>query len=250
VDRKPVWQRIVTGAERDQSRDVPDVSLFAGSFGNATFVVTCTAAYPCTPQGQAPFSGGVELSGGTSLSSPMMAGIQALVDQGLVMRGMPADQGNAAPTLYVLAQEEYGSPDRRPPASLDACSSNNGEAAKAANCVFRNITQGSNSTLCIQTTNSPALGTNTTPNCSFFANITDFQFAFDGQLFDAGPAQVGLTSVNPRFPYSLLTRAYGAQPGWSFTSGLGSVNAQNLLTAWRAFNDASLGHGHDPFGGF
>jgi subtilase family serine protease len=250
VDRKPAWQRIVTGAERDQSRDVPDVSLFAGSFGDATFVVTCTAAYPCTPQGQAPFSGGVELSGGTSLSSPMMAGIQALVDQGLVMRGMQADQGNAAPTLYVLAQQEYGSPDSRPPASLDACNASNGEDAKAANCVFRNITQGSNSALCIQTTNSPVLGTNTTPNCTFFATITDFQFALDGQLFDAGPAQVGLTSINPNLPYSLFTRAYGAQPGWSFTSGLGSVNAQNLLTAWRAFNDGSLGHGHDSFGGF
>jgi hypothetical protein len=31
----------------------------------------------------------------------------------------------------------------------------------------------------------------------------------------------------------------GAQPGWSFATGLGSVNAKNLLIAWRAFLHAA-----------
>src|SRR6185312_14300694 len=79
VDAKPAWQRQVNGAAPDGSRDLPDVSLFAGSYGGHTWVILCTSYYACTPD----FSGPTVLEGGTSLSSPMFAGIQALIDQGL-----------------------------------------------------------------------------------------------------------------------------------------------------------------------
>jgi len=222
VDAKPAWQRQVYNAAVDQSRDVPDVALFGGSYGDYTSVIICTAAYPCTPG----WTGPVELVAGTSLSSPMFAGIQALIDQGLAARGLPIDQGNAAPTLYALAAEEYGSATGPTPASLATCNANNG-AAGTSSCVFHNVTRGSNSTQCVDEV--PEVST---PNCYIYGAYG--QPGLRGTGF-----HVGLTSVDAApTTYGPGNKAYGAQPGWSFTSGLGSVNATNLLIAWRAFDHA------------
>jgi subtilase family serine protease len=237
VDSKPAWQRLVTGAAKDQSRDVPDVALFGGSYGDYTAVILCMAAYPCAPG----FTSPVEMVEGTSLSSPMFAGVQALIDQGIAMRGLPADQGNAAPTLYALAAQEYGTGTGNPPATLAACSADNGESGTAS-CVFHNITRGSNSTQCIsflpgsagytyQTTN----GLSTTPNCYFYGTYSNLTAGSTS----LGAANTGLTSSESTpTTYTAANKAYPAQPGWSFTSGLGSVNATNLLIAWRAFDNA------------
>jgi len=47
---------------------------------------------------------------------------------------------------------------------------------------------------------------------------------------------IGLTTSNPNpAGYTPTNKAFPAQPGWSFASGLGSVNVTNLLIAWRAF---------------
>ncbi|WP_158882845.1 S53 family peptidase [Rhodanobacter sp. L36] len=222
VDAKPAWQRQIFNAAKDQSRDLPDVSLFAGSYGGYTYVVTCTSYYPCTPD----YSGSTALSGGTSLASPMFAGIQALMDQGLAARGLPINQGNAAPTLYALAANEYGGATGTSPASLAACSADNG-ATGTDSCVFHNVTRGSISTQCYQP--NPALFTDpfTTANCYFYGTV--------GQ----GADQLGLTTTDAApTAYGVANKAYGAQPGWSFAAGLGSVNARNLLIAWRAFVNA------------
>jgi len=145
VDAKPAWQRQIYNAANDQSRDVPDVSLFGGSWGDHTWVILCTNKYPCEPG----FTSTTTLEAGTSLSSPMFAGIQALMDQGLAARGLPMDQGNAAPTLYALAAQEYGGATGTPPATLAACNANNGTTGTSG-CVFHNVTSGSNSTQCIE----------------------------------------------------------------------------------------------------
>ena len=221
VDAKPAWQMQIHNAAQDQSRDLPDVALFAGSYGNYTSVITCTASYPCAPG----FNEPTALSGGTSLASPMFAGIQALIDQGLAARGLNADQGNAAPTLYALAAAEYGKASGPVPASLSACSADNGTEGTSS-CVFHNVTRGSNSTECYQ---QP--GAFTTSNCYFFDTVSPY-----------GPGsldQIGLTTVDSSpTGYSTSNKAYGAQPGWSFAAGLGSVNATNLLVAWRAYVNA------------
>ena len=217
VVRKPAWQRQVFNAERDQSRDVPDVSLFAGSFGGFTWVITCTAATPCTPGFTGPFA----VSGGTSLSSPMFAGIQALMDQGLAMRGLPANQGNAAPTLYALAANEYGGALGPAPASLSTCNSDNGTNG-TANCVFHNITRGSISSNCYEL--QPNYSTS---NCFYYESIP---------LSNGTTANVGLTTADASpTDYTATNKAFPARPGWSFASGLGSVDTRNLLVAWRAF---------------
>lgn len=221
VDYKPSWQRIVRGAAKDQSRDLPDVSLFGGSYGGYSWVILCTGFYPCT----ANFTSPVELVGGTSLSAPMFAGIQALIDQGLHNAGLPANQGNAAPTLYELARNEYGGPTGKVPGTLAKCNSNNGTNGTSS-CVFYNITTGGNSTQCVQI----AAFSQTTPDCYFYGTIQNF-------LQFYGPTQVGLTATSTS-NYNSNTAAYAAQAGWSFANGLGTVNAGNLLTAWKAFVNA------------
>jgi subtilase family serine protease len=217
VDMKPVWQRIVHGAAKDQSRDLPDVSLFGGSYGGYSWVILCIGAYPCT----ANFTSPVELVAGTSLSAPMFAGIQALLDQGLSKAGGSVDQGNAAPTLYELARNEYGGANGLAPPTLAACDADNGTKG-TSKCVFHNVTDGGNSTQCI------ALTGETTTDCYYYGTIQNLQGLY-------GPAQVGLTSSSAT-KYNSTTAAFAARAGWSFANGLGSVNASNLLSAWKSFN--------------
>jgi len=221
VDRKPVWQRLVHGAAKDQSRDLPDVSLFGGSYGGYTWVIICSGAYPCTKN----FTQPVYLIGGTSLSSPMFAGIQALVDEGLSNAGLQADQGNAAPTLYVLASNEYGGATGAAPSSLATCNADNG-ATGTGKCIFHDITDGGNSTQCIVVESFDE----TTPDCYFYGTLKNFEGFY-------GPTEVGLTATSIA-SYNANTAAYAAHAGWSFANGLGSVNAANLLAAWKKFVNA------------
>ncbi|WP_158883487.1 protease pro-enzyme activation domain-containing protein [Rhodanobacter sp. L36] len=228
VDAKPAWQRMVQNAAQDQSRDLPDVALFAGSYGETTTTVICKHFYPCSPT----FSTQVETVEGTSLSAPLMAGIQALIDQGIAQRGLQADQGNSAPTLYALAGQEYGTGQGPVPDSLAACASvDNGNLDAGAGCVFHNIVRGTISSQCLTVVDAQ---TAPTTNCYFYGGINNL---LEDKIFNLGPVTLGLTSLDPQ-NYGPTTKAYSAQPGWSFASGLGSVNARNLLVAWRAFVNA------------
>ncbi|HXE79011.1 MAG TPA: protease pro-enzyme activation domain-containing protein, partial [Rhodanobacter sp.] len=232
VDAKPTWQKQVFNAAQDQSRDIPDVALFAGSYGKFTSMMICTQYWPCTVSNVNPSV--VILESGTSLSTPMFAGIQALMDQGLAARGLPADQGNAAPTLYALAAQEYGGPTGPMPATLATCNADNG-ATGTADCVFHNVTRGSISTSCMEPTeaspSNPVLVH--TPNCYYYGYMPNAE------------ANLGLTTTDAApTAYGPGNKAYGAQPGWSFAAGLGSVNATNLLIAWRAFNHAPPAAAH------
>lgn len=218
VDSKPAWQSIVHGAAKDRSRDVPDVSLFAGSYGGHSWAIICNINAPCSPG----FPSYIALIGGTSLSTPMFAGIQALIDQGMSQAGKPANQGNAAPTLYQLAAKEFGTAGSKAPATLAACNADNGTNGTGA-CVFHNITRGGNSTQCVQFADFAEI----TPDCYFYGTSPNFEGAF-------GSARIGLTATSTS-KYNDQTAAYIARPGWSFANGLGSVDAVNLLAAWKAF---------------
>ena len=71
----------------DGLRDQPDLSLFAsdgewGSFYPECLSDTAQGGTTCTPDNDAILLGG----GGTSFSSPAMAGIQALIDQRIDVR--------------------------------------------------------------------------------------------------------------------------------------------------------------------
>jgi subtilase family serine protease len=229
VDSKPSWQGNVNNASADGRRDIPDVALFAGSIADYTWLTVCSQAYACSADFNYPYAP----AAGTALSAAMFAGIQAVMDQGLNDRNLGKDQGNAAPTLYALAAKEYGGVSTPAPASLATCSSDN-TTGTAANCIFHNITRGSTSTNCV----IPASWATSIPNCYVFNNWTV-------QVLNAGQPKpftllVGLSTsdVSPT-GYTVQNKAYTARPGWSFASGLGSVNATNLLIAWRAYNTAN-----------
>ena len=92
---KPTWQS-GTGVPADGVRDLPDISLFAASGENDTFYPICVASTQCVVTGDGfSFSG----AGGTSASSPAMAGIMALINQKF------GRQGQANYILYALAAQ-------------------------------------------------------------------------------------------------------------------------------------------------
>ena len=194
---KPSWQSGLIGNPADGVRDIPDVSLFASNgFWDAYYVAcwsnpdpvvgggfTCTGA-PSTWAG----------FGGTSISSPIMAGIQALVNQRTGNRW-----GNPNTVYYSKAKLEYDA------TGSASCNSSLGAGAWP-NCVFYDVTQGDNDSVC-RTAAGVAY------NC----------YIPTGDTF--GVLSTSNTVDQP---------AYLATKGWDFTSGIGSVNASNLVMTWPA----------------
>jgi subtilase family serine protease len=133
---KPSWQSVL-GNPSDGVRDTPDVSLFAANAPWGHTYVYCdsdTSDGGATCAGESPTTWSE--AGGTSFSTPIMAGIMALVDQKTGER-----QGNPNPTLYSLASTEYGS------SGSSACNSSNG-ASVGSSCIFYDVTQGDNDVNC------------------------------------------------------------------------------------------------------
>ncbi|HEX4147040.1 MAG TPA: protease pro-enzyme activation domain-containing protein, partial [Pirellulales bacterium] len=146
---QPTWQNGLAGVQGTK-RNLPDVSLFAGTGLYGHFYVMCEMdstgnggqdGSACTLGASPDFTG----VGGTSVGVQAFAGIMALVDQ---KNGNPAPgNGNAAPILYALAASQ----------SNASCNS----SAPASTCFFNDITVGTNSVPC----------TPGTVNCSTTASI-------------------------------------------------------------------------------
>jgi subtilase family serine protease len=181
---KPAWQTGVPGIPSDGVRDIPDVSLFAANGVWGHYYVICfsdlsNGGAPCEGP---PFNwaGG----GGTSFASPIMAGIQALVNQ--KMGG--AAQGNPNPVYYKLA------------------------ASSVASSVFHSITTG-----------------DIAVNCA--GEISCFGSGFVGRGRATPPTEFdgngGLSTASQTY-----APAFAAASGWNFATGLGSVDAFNLIMNW------------------
>ena len=132
---KPGWQKVF-GNPADQVRDLPDVSLFAANGLWGHYYAFCTSE-----QGHSCVAGSFYGVGGTSLSSPIMAGMQALVNQRTGSRS-----GNPNPVLYRLGRSEYGS------AGSNGCNSSLGTDSDSG-CVFHDVTLGDNDVVCSGTVN-------------------------------------------------------------------------------------------------
>lgn len=137
---KPSWQSVF-GNPADGVRDTPDVSLMAGNGLWGVYYAACISDPADGPadEGFAP-CGANPASwtgwGGTSVSSPIWAGIQALVNQ-----KTGENWGNSNHMLYALGDAEYG-------ASGDSsCNSTLGKAI-GSSCVFNDVTLGDNSGVC------------------------------------------------------------------------------------------------------
>jgi len=133
---KPSWQKVY-GNPSDGVRDLPDVSLFsAGALWGHAYIVCLSDPNenfnaPCSK-----FPDYWVWGYGTSFASPIMGGIQALINQ-----ATKSKQGNPAPTLYHLARSEYGSK------GASECLAKLGNKT-AKSCVFHDITQGSTDAPC------------------------------------------------------------------------------------------------------
>jgi subtilase family serine protease len=194
---QPTWQTGVVGlpAKSGGMRGLPDVSLFAanGVFGHFLLFCLTDAAQGGGPCTYANTADAVAMAaGGTSFASPAMAGIQALVNQ-----KMGGSQGNPNYTYYKLAAAEQGIK------GSTRCNSTGGTAASPAlpqpECVFNDVTLGD-------------MDVNCTGTDCFGA---------------AGTAQGALSSSANGF-----SPAFAAGTGWDYATGLGTVNAYNLVHAW------------------
>src|SRR5262249_22951615 len=102
------------------------------------------------------------------------------------------------PAYYQLAASEYGSN------GSSSCNSRNGNAV-AASCIFYDVTQGDMDVNCTGTANCYLGG------------------AYSGVLS---------TSNNSYSP------AFGTTTGWDFATGIGTVNATNLVNNWPSSTSA------------
>jgi subtilase family serine protease len=132
---KPAWQT-GTGVPADGKRDLPDVSLFASSGfpdpiqGSAYLFCQSTATIPCNYA--SPSQIVYQEVGGTSVSSPAMAGIMALV-----LQKVGSAQGLANPVFYALAARQ----------NTSGC--NSSTAGNGSSCVFYDVTAGTNAPVCL-----------------------------------------------------------------------------------------------------
>jgi len=197
---QPSWQTGVAGLPTSSGgvRYLPDVSLFAANGVWGHFYVYCMsdAAQQGVACNYTSATDTLDLAaGGTSFASPALAGIQALVNQ-----KTGSSQGNPNYTYYRLAATEYG--------ANGACNSDLGAPADptlpASGCIFHDVTVGD--------IDLPCTGTD---DC--------YGYSKSGRKLTYG----ALSKSSVAF-----SSAYAASAGWDYATGLGSVNAYNLVTNW------------------
>jgi len=199
---KPSWQFFASGsgltAVNDLTRDVPDISLFgADGFVSNSFYIVCESDLNpggATCDSNEPYFDFTG-AGGTSSASPMFAGMMALVNHNIAVNHatLSARQGDANYVLYNLAASQSGS----------SC---NSSAGPASTCNFYDVTKGNNSVPCVGGSFSCSAST---PGAFGIEEAMDFNTG----------ALTGLPSWN-------------AATGLDLASGLGSINATNLVTNW------------------
>lgn len=220
--QKPSWQVGVPGVPNDGVRDLPDVSFFAGDGDLQSATLVCDASYQQS-QGMGSTcgvsinssTGGpslVEL-GGTSVASPEMAGVMALINQSA---GSP--QGLANPQLYSLAlRQNYAS-----------CSAES-VTAGTAGCFFNDVDQGTNGMPCDFGAPEGGAQYNSQTNSWQLTSTTPGINSPNCVAVNSGD-KVGTLVV----PGSSNTEGFDATQGYDLATGLGSLNVANVVSGWNA----------------
>ena len=198
---KPTYQSnyigSLAGMPNDGVRDTPDVSLMAanGLWGHYYLICYSDTTSSGINQGGTPCTGqpiNWPGYGGTSVSSPIMASIQALAVQ---HKG--SLQGNPNVRYYALAAAEYGA------SGNTSCNSSLGNGV-GKSCIFYDVTLGDN-----------------IANCQAHSGGIKYNCYLPSGL-------VGVLSTNN----NAYQPAYPTTTGWDFGSGIGSVNAYNLVMGY------------------
>lgn len=217
---KPEWQASAqgtAGVPNDGVRDLPDVSFFAADgYLNSAYLACISANGACTyPNNTEEI---YEEFGGTSIASPEMAGVMALINQKV---GSP--QGLPLAELYNLAgQQNYSD------CSSETVTNSN------TNCYFHSIDQGTNSMPCdlgatiggVNYNGSGWVSSQTytginSPNCT---------------ALNSGDTVGTLTSTSVKSSANSNGVAYKAVAGYNMATGLGSLNVYNVVNGWSGFS--------------
>jgi len=211
---KPSWQSVL-GNPNDGVRDIPDVSLMAANGNWNHFYFICMSNPAEISEGYASSCSNPVVDwpgfGGTSVSSPIWAGIQALVNQKTGQRW-----GNANTVYYAIANTEYGSTGNA------NCNSSLG-AAIGSSCVFNDVTQGSIFLPCAVSSTSATTARlydcyrpAATDKTADYGVMSAAPMTFPGA---AGPGPV--TALNVTAPGGATT-SYTSAPTCALTGGVGT----------------------------
>lgn len=130
---KPSWQAGVTGIPNDSKRDIPDVSFFsAAGLWDSAYLICVSAAGTCLTSTSPTTEPSGEEIGGTSVASPAMAGVMALINQ-----KAGSAQGSPNAELYALAAKQ----------TYSSCSAET-VTAGSASCYFNDPDKGTNAMPC------------------------------------------------------------------------------------------------------
>jgi subtilase family serine protease len=293
---KPSWQSGLFGNPDDAVRDIPDVSLFSANGLWRHFYIFCyshTGSFggsPCTgsPDPTANTGATWSAAGGTSFAAPILAGIQALVNQrtaALTITPIPG-QGNPNPVYYAIAASEYGG------SGSTLCNSSEQPLSRrgvATSCVFYDVTQGDIDVNCTVssancydpggtfgngfngaiitgtisglTVSAAGTGYTSDPACAISAphnpnayngytggtqatctatasggHVTAVTLTNAGAGYAPNPVctlsgggGTGATCSVSGVTDAAYQPAFAATPGWDFATGIGTINAYNLV---------------------
>jgi hypothetical protein len=210
----PSWQAQsgVTGTSGLTARAIPDVSFFASDgFLSSSAYLICVSAASQDPEctystSSEPFAQEV---GGTSVATPAMAGVMALINQ-----KAGAAQGSPNAELYSLAAKQ----------SSGSCSAESTHTSNS--CYFNDIDQGTNAMPCDYSAyvNTPS------PNCTI-AHAGDYVGILPGYSAASGYDQAtGLGSLNIANVVNGWTATTGlATPTVTVTPQNSTINSSNSL---------------------
>ena len=237
---KPGWQSGISGIPADSVRDLPDVSFFAsdGYLSSSSYLIC--VSFEDSSSGNVPCSYSdtteplAQEVGGTSVSSPAMAGVMALINQ-----KTRSSQGNPNAELYLLASKQ----------TYSACSAET-VTSGSTSCYFNDIDTGNIAAPCDNGADEGGLsGTGlVSPNCS--VNRSGDQIGIlSGYSAGVGYDQAtGLGSLN----VSNVVNAWPVDTGLTsakvtVTPGQGSLVSTSALTVTGAVASSSIG-GATPTG--
>jgi hypothetical protein len=218
----PGWQYQsgVPGTSTLTTRAIPDVSFFAsdGFLSSSAYLICVSPAasyyyndQPCSySTNEEPFAQEV---GGTSVATPAMAGIMALINQ-----KAGAAQGSPNQELYTLAASQ--------PYSSCSAERGNGQPVTSSTCLFNDIDQGTNAMAC----DYSGYVTTPSPNCSI-AHAGDYFGILNGYSAAKGYDEAtGLGSLNVANVVNAWTAMIGSAAAIvTVTPGVASLNTDNWL---------------------
>jgi subtilase family serine protease len=197
---KPLFQLLAPGNPHDGVRDIPDITFFAANGLWGHYYVFCYTdsdfgGTPCVAGHPEVWAG----AGGTSFGAPIMAGVQALVNEAVGTR-FSGNPNYVYCGLNFL--QNFG-------AGESNCDSNLGTNI-SPRCVFHDVTFGDMDVNCLPLTNQSTGAVIGTFNC----------------YIPSGTNGV-LSQTNDNYHPT-----YKAKPGYDFTSGIGSVDVFHLVKSW------------------